>query len=136
MKSSGRDIVMNIVPGLIGAAIGGFVGLVAYDWGIGQNLKAGVVPGAFVGLGAGLLSARPSMIRGAICGLAALGIGLFAEWKNFPFKDDGSFSYFLAHVHQLQPLTILMIVVGTIVGWRWGGGSFKVMPGKPASKAE
>jgi hypothetical protein len=128
-----RERVMDIVPGLIGATIGGVVGFFAYEWGLQQSLKAGVVPGALVGLGSGLLSSRPSRIRGILCGLGALALGLYAEWRFNPFRADGSFGYFLAHVHQLNVLVIIMIVLGTFLGWRWGGDGFKPsFAGRPA----
>ena len=120
-----KNWAADLIPGLIGAAVGGAIGYYLYVWGIHQSLKAGVVPGAMVGLGGGLLSARPSRVRGVVCGLAALGLGLFAEWKNFPFVADDGLGYFLGHVHQLQPLTLIMIALGTFVGFRWGGDGFR-----------
>jgi len=122
---------MDIVPGLIGATIGGIVGTFAYLWGLDQSLKAGVVPGAFVGLGAGLLSARPSRIRGVICGVAALGLGLYLEWKHFAVGD--TFGFFLTHLHQRLPLSLIMLALGTFLGFGWGGDSFKVLPGRSKS---
>ena len=52
---------------------------------------------------------HPSIARGIVCGIAALGLGLFAEWKFFPMVKDDSFQYFLKHVKDLSPVTILMI---------------------------
>ena len=127
--------MMDVVPGLLGAAIGGVVGYYAYVWGLGQGLKAGVLPGAFIGLGSGLLSTRPSKLRGAICGVAALGLGLFAEWRNFPFIADEGLGYFLGHVHRLNPLVLIMIGLGAFLGWRWGGDGFRPMQGKPKGTA-
>ncbi len=116
---------MDFVPGLIGAAMGGVFGYFIYKWGLQQGLKAGVVPGALVGLGSGLVSNRPSRARGVICGVAALGLGIFAEWRNAPFRDDDSLGYFLSHMTLLPPLVLVMIALGGVLGWRWGGDSFK-----------
>ncbi len=116
---------MDIVPGLIGATMGGLFGYFLYTWGLQQNLKAGVVPGALVGLGSGLVSNRPSKARGVICGIAALGLGIFAEWRNAPFRDDDSLGYFLSHMTLLPPLVLVMIALGALLGWRWGGDGFK-----------
>jgi hypothetical protein len=124
---------MDFIPGLIGAAMGGVVGYFIYKLGLRQNLKAGVVPGALVGLGSGLLSSRPSQARGLICGLGALAIGVFAEWWNFPFEKDESLGFFLAHVHHLPFLVIVMIGLGTFLGYYWGGQGFKPdFAGKPS----
>jgi hypothetical protein len=116
---------MDIVPGLVGATMGGVFGYFIYKWGLQQGLKAGVVPGALVGLGSGLVSSRPSRIRGVICGLAALALGIFAEWRNAPFVADNSLGYFLSHMQQLPPLVLIMIALGGLLGWRWGGDSLK-----------
>jgi hypothetical protein len=120
-----KDWIFNLVPGLIGAVIGGIVGYALYKWGLSHNLKAGVIPGAFVGLGSGLLSARPSQVRGVICGLGALALGIYAEWANAPFIPDESLGYFLTHVHKLNPIVLIMIILGTFLGYRWGGDGFK-----------
>jgi hypothetical protein len=134
-----KDWIFNLVPGLIGGVIGGIVGYALYKWGLGHSLKAGVIPGAFVGLGSGLLSARSSQVRGVICGLGALALGIYAEWANAPFRADDSLGYFLAHVHQLNPIVLIMIALGMFLGYRWGGDGFK--PGllgssKPSSRAQ
>ena len=108
-------VIAELVPGLIGAAIGGVIGYYVYTWGIGHGLKAGVIPGALIGLGSCLLSSQRSRTRGALCGVAALGLGLFAEWQNFPFIADDSLGYFLAHVYKLNLLTLIMIGLGTFL---------------------
>jgi hypothetical protein len=132
-----KERLMDLIPGLIGGVMGGIVGYFIYKWGLQQNLKAGVIPGAFVGLGSGLVSSRRSPLRGLICGLAALALGLYAEWRYFPFVADGSLGYFLAHVYQLNALVIIMIVLGTILGFWWGGDGFKPsFAGRPASSEE
>jgi hypothetical protein len=132
-----RERLMDFIPGLIGAMMGGVFGYFIYKWGLQQGLKAGVVPGALVGLGSGLVSNRPSRTRGVICGIAALGLGIFAEWWNAPFKADESLGYFLSHIFQLQPLVLVMIALGTLLGWRWGGDGFKPsFAGKPTPPAD
>jgi hypothetical protein len=123
-----RAALMDTVPGLFGAVIGGVIGYFAYEWGLRQGFVAGVVPGAFVGLGSGVLSSRRSLVRGIVCGIGALALGIFAEWKHWPFVVDESLGYFLAHLYQLKPLTMIMITLGTFLGFRWGGESFKPVP--------
>ena len=53
----------------------------------------------------------------AVGGLSALLLGLFTEWRFFPFKADDSFRYFLRNVHELKPITLLMIAAGTAIGF-------------------
>ncbi len=131
-----RERVMDFVPGLVGAVMGGVFGYFLYMIGLQQGLKAGVVPGALVGLGSGLLSARPSQARGLICGLGALGLGIFAEWWNAPFRADESLGFFLSHMNHLPYLVLVMIVLGTFLGYYWGGQGFKPdFPGRAAPPA-
>ena len=127
--------VMDLIPGLVGATIGGVVGYFAFDWAFSQQLRAGVIPGAFVGLGGGLLSSNRSVIRGVMCSIGALGVGLFADWKHFPMVADKSFGYLVTHVFEKPPLVLIMLALGTFLGFRWGGDSLKPLPGKPKADA-
>ncbi len=66
--------------------MGGVFGYFLYKLGLQQGLKAGVVPGALVGLGSGLLSSRPSQARGMICGLGALALGHLRRMVERPVR--------------------------------------------------
>ena len=99
-----------------GAVLGGVVGYFAFGWLVSQGFYGLVLPGGLIGLGAGLAPCRwrwPSVV----CGVSALLLGLFTEWRFFPFKADGSFSYFLRNVHELKPITLLMIAAGMAIGF-------------------
>lgn len=52
-----------------------------------------------------------------VCGVLAVGLGLFTEWQFAPFKKDDSLSYFLAHILDLRPITLIMIAVGGAIGF-------------------
>lgn len=99
-----------------GAVLGGLVGHVGFGWLVSQGFYGLVLPGGLLGLGAGL---SPCCVRwpSVICGVMALALGLFSEWRHFPFKADDSFGYFLSHVHQLKPITLLMLAAGTAIGF-------------------
>jgi hypothetical protein len=112
--------VVSTILGLVGGVVGGVIGYVLFGWIVRQGFYGLIIPGAGIGLGCGLLARHRSLIRGIICGLAALGLGLYAEWKYFPFVADPSFGYLVAHVHELKPLTLLMIGVGAFLGF-WLG---------------
>jgi hypothetical protein len=105
----------NLLLGLAGALAGGAVGYAAFIWIARQGFYALMLPGAAAGLGASLLVRDRSVLRGVLCGLFAVGLGLFAEWRFAPFIKDPSLGYFLAHFTDLRPITLLMIV---------GGGGF------------
>jgi len=99
-----------------GAAAGGALGYLAFSWVLGQGFYALVLPGALLGLGAGLAPNR-SVAVAVVCGLAALAIGVVTEYHFRPFIADERFSYFVAHLHDLTPVTLLMIAAGGVIGF-------------------
>ena len=107
----------TILLGLLGAAVGGCIGYFAFFWIGRQGFYALVVPGGLLGIGAGLCTGRRCPPLAIICGIAALLLGLVAEWRRAPFADDQSLPYFLTHVHQLSGITLIMIALGTIVAY-------------------
>ena len=54
---------------------------------------------------------------GWISGVLALALGVFTEWRFAPFAADDTLAYFLLHVHQLKPITLIMIVAGALIGF-------------------
>jgi hypothetical protein len=101
---------------LLGAAVGGVLGYLVFFWFTRRGLYGLALPGGLLGLGAGLFKARSKAVP-IVCGLAALALALFTDWRYEPFAADGSFGYFLLHVHRLQPMTLLMLAVGTFIGF-------------------
>jgi hypothetical protein len=106
----------NLLAG-VAAAAGGVVGYFAFLWIARQGFYALMLPGALVGFGASIFANERSVARGVLCGVFALGLGLFAEWRFAPFIKDPSLGYFLAHVAQLQPITLLLIAGGGFLGY-------------------
>lgn len=111
---------MNLKDNLLalgGAALGGAVGYFAFMWAAHQGFYCLVLPGGLLGLGAGI-SKKHSNVIAFVCGFLGLALGLFSEWRRAPFIADESLGYFLSHVHQLTPVTLIMIVAGTVLaGW-------------------
>lgn len=99
-----------------GAIAGGVLGYFACFWLARQGLYALALPGGLLGLGAGLGKCR-SVALAVLCGLAAVGLGLFTDWRFFPFAKDESLRYYLLHVHDLSPVTLLMIAAGGAIGF-------------------
>ncbi len=100
----------------LGAVVGGALGYFGFFWIAGQGFYAMVLPGGLLGIGAGLAKNR-SLLLAIGCGLVALALGLFTEWRFRPFVKDDSLGYFLMHVWDLTPITLLMIVAGGFVGF-------------------
>jgi hypothetical protein len=101
---------------LAGAALGGTLGFFAFKWLLDQGFYGLVVPGGLLGLGAGFGRTR-SVPLAVACGIAALLLGFYAEWKFRPFVADESLGYFVTHIHELKPLTLLMAGLGGFLGF-------------------
>jgi hypothetical protein len=101
---------------LIGAVAGGLIGYFGFLWIARQGFYALVLPGGLVGFGAGL-SPNKSTAVCLVCGFLALTAGFLAEWKFAPFISDGTVGYFVTHLHQLQPITLIMIALGGFIGF-------------------
>ncbi len=128
--------VVSTILGLIGGVVGGVVGYFAFFWIARQGFYGLMIPGALIGLGCGLLARHHSLARGVVCGLAAVALGLYTEWKFAPFRADQSFGYLLAHIPELKPITLIMIVVGGLLAfWLGKDASFAGPGAKPAGRA-
>jgi hypothetical protein len=104
------------VLALLGALAGGVLGYFAFFWIAGQGFYALIVPGGLLGLGAGLFRNK-SVVVAIVCGLLATALGVFTEYRFAPFIADDSFTYFLSHVFDLKPVTLLMIAAGGLIGF-------------------
>lgn len=108
----------NLVLGLVGAVIGGVAGFFAFQWILSQGFYALIIPPALLGLTAGFCARGRSVPLAVICGFAGLALAMFTEWNSFPWGNDKTFVYFLAHVTSLKPITLIMMVIGTIASYR------------------
>src|SRR5580765_8080612 len=82
---------------IAGGALGGTLGYFIFFELITHGLYGMIIPGGLLGIGAGLARSR-SLALPVACGVAALLLGLFTEWRFQPFRADASFTYFLRHV--------------------------------------
>lgn len=100
----------------LGAIGGGIAGYFAFAWLLRYGLYGLVLPGGLLGFGAGIAKNR-SIALAACCGTAATALGVFAEWRNFPFQADESLSYFIMHLYDLRAATVVMIALGGAIGF-------------------
>jgi hypothetical protein len=119
---NGRSRLVGILRGVVGAVLGGVVGYYLYDWMLSYGFYALILPGTLVGVGFGLLSRQKCVLCAIACGVVGLALGMFAEWRVFPFIEDDSFGFFLMHLHQLRPVTLLLIGLGGLFSFWFGMG--------------
>jgi hypothetical protein len=113
-------IIVSHLLGLVGAVLGAFLGFLIFQWLVSQGFYGLMIPGAMLGLGCSLLAQHRSLARGVVCGLAALLLGLYIEWRFWPFKADSGFKYMVVHFYDLKPITQLMIALGGVFSF-WMG---------------
>ncbi len=101
---------------LIGALAGGIAGHFATVWLFHQGYYAMILPGALAGLGASIARSRFLNLHLA-CATLALAAGILTEWHLRPFLADPGLPYFLSHITTLQPVTLLMLAAGTLIGF-------------------
>jgi hypothetical protein len=106
----------QLLISLGGAAIGGTLGYFGFHWLVTQGFYGLILPGGLLGLGASFGKPRTIWVPIA-SSIAALALGLFAEWREFPFVKDESFGYFLRHVTELKAVTLLMLAAGTALAF-------------------
>lgn len=111
-----------LLRGLAGAALGGALGYYASLWLVRHGLYAPLLPGAMAGGGAAVAAGRRCPSLGIACGFAGLALGILLEWRVFPFIVDGSFGYFIRHLHDLPPIKLILIGLGGVFGWWLGRG--------------
>jgi hypothetical protein len=117
-----RKVLIEFVPGLLGACVGAILGFLIVKWIRSQGFYAPVIPGAFAGLACGFLSLDHSRIRGVLCALVALSACVLTEWRLFapPVLTDGGLVQFIAHFYEQPPVTLIMVGLGTFLGFWWG----------------
>jgi hypothetical protein len=113
----------SVLLGLIGTALGGVLGCFGFLWIAKQGFYALALPGALMGLGCGLLVRRRSMALAVACGVLAVSVGVYCEWRFAPFIKDASLGFFLKHVFELRPITQIMIVLGGVFAFWFALGS-------------
>ncbi|HMP02342.1 MAG TPA: hypothetical protein PKD86_11040 [Gemmatales bacterium] len=108
--------MVRVATALVGAAAGGALGYLGFFWILSQGFYALVLPGGLLGLGAGVVRTSSRWLP-FLCAAAAVALGLFTEWRYRPFVADPSLGYFVAHLHHLQPVTLLLVALGGAVAF-------------------
>jgi len=135
-KAAHYNPTVDALRGFAGAVVGGGVGYFVFGWLTSQGFYAVALPGVLLGIGAGMLRQRQSLAFAIVCSIAALALGIFAEWKHFPYIADESLGYFLEHLPDLRPVAIIMIGLGTFGGFWFSRKSGRHSPSASRSRPE
>ena len=111
-----------ILRGIAGGIFGGAIGFFVFQWLARQGMYGRMIPGALIGLGAGLAARGRSVALGVLCAIAAIALSIFAEWAVRPFLIDKSFSFFVTHLHQWSAMTMIMMGLGAVFAYWLGQG--------------
>jgi hypothetical protein len=122
LAANGVNQTLVVVRGIVGAALGGAVGYLVFRLLAKNGLYGMLIPGALLGLGAGLAARSRSQLLGVVCAVTALLLSVFAEWSLFPFVKDASLAYFVTHVHTLPAIKLIMMAVGVGLAYWLGQG--------------
>lgn len=123
LVTQGDLSAMVIAKGVLGAIAGGVLGFFAFEWLSSVGLYAIVLPGAFVGLGCGMLARNRSIFFAVFCFVIGIVSSLLGEWHTKWFVDDAGndqgLAYFIQHIHQSRGGIALIAVLlnGVIAGW-------------------
>ena len=104
------------------------MGHFAFLWILKQGFYAIMLPSALVGLAAGYVVRSRSHLLAIMCAIGGLALGFYTEWKSLPFRADNSLSFFVKHIHELKPITLLMLAVGTVASYRFALGTDQTQP--------
>ena len=107
----------NVLLALAGALFGAAAGIGVFSWLVHNFAAYGfAIPGVATGLGASVRAELPkaAAVTSGIIGLLA---GVFATWKEAPFVANGSFGYFLTHLHDLPSYQMLLLALGAVIAF-------------------
>ena len=57
------------------------------------------------------------MVLAITCGVLALLLGFFVQWRYAPFIEDRSWGFFITHLHALPTVTLGAIGLGSFLGF-------------------
>jgi hypothetical protein len=118
------DAPWILLRGIAGGIVGGVIGFFVFQWLARRGMYGMMIPGASIGLGAGLAARGRSVALGVLCLIGALCLAVFAEWKRVPFNNDPSLTFFVTHLAHLRnlPVKAIMAAVGAAFAYWLGQG--------------
>lgn len=127
VQGNGRKLLVSTCYGILAGAIGGTLGALIYNYAASYGLDMQVLPGAAIGLPAGIAASRNTpgrkhLVLASICAVSAFCLSVYLEWANFPFVADDSLGYFVAHLLDLSPMRLVLLALSAGLGFWFGMG--------------
>ena len=108
--------------GIVGAAIGGAIGVYAFKWLLTQGYYGLALPAILLAIGFSICARRSMLLGGVFCAIVGLMLMIFSEWNTSPFVKDESLGYFLQNLTELQSVTQIFMAIGTAAAFWFGRG--------------
>lgn len=105
-----------------GAIVGAGVGTFAYWLLLQRNYHVLAAVGAGVALGVAAMSRTRHLACGLATGVLAVLASVLVEAWFRPFAADGSFGYFLSHLHELPANSLVSLAAVAALGVYFGRG--------------
>ncbi len=96
----------------LGAIAGALLGAVLSYAAAKAGFYAIILVGVTTGFGATIAARRGGWIVALIATLVALTASLYTEWYLYPFVADDSLNYFIHHLGDLRPFTLIVHAAG------------------------
>src|SRR5262245_24272791 len=119
--STGSDQAWIVARGVAGAALGGFSGYFVFYFLWRQGFYGIMIPGVLLGLGAGTCARGRSQVLGVVCLVFALALTVYTEWHVL-YSKNHTFQFFLANMHTLPKVKLVMMGLGVLAGYWFGQG--------------
>jgi hypothetical protein len=109
--------------GIVGALLGAAVGYVAFFTLLNRaGLYAMVLPGALIGIGRVMGSKTKSIPLGIVCGVAAVVLSLYLEWRVTPLPEGATFIEFLQRLPDRPFRSQASLIAGPLMALWFGLG--------------
>lgn len=106
---------------LFGAAVGGALGVIAYNLALRYDVHVLAAVGAGVALGSNIFAVRRSVAWGIVIAAIGLGLSIVVEWHYRPFvSGSGSLAEFVVRLPDLPWRSQVSLVAAAALGFYFG----------------
>ena len=112
--------IKRFAKGMVGGAVGGWIGFFACQWMADQEFYTVVLPGAFVGLGFAFAARKKHLLFGIVSAIMGLLAGLITQWKVY--SNEPSFFKLVGELKDYSLVTWILLGLGVALAFSFGLG--------------